>query len=195
MALLEATKGALVLAAGAGLLALVHHDLQAIGELWVSHLHLNPASRYPRIFLELLGNVRDAQIWLLSLAALGYATVRFIEAYGLWRGRRWAEWFAVLSGGIYIPFELYELGAGISSLKLAALAINLAVVGYMALVLVRLERRRSLPTGKKALPLPRRREPRNLVCKPINSSLDSRLRGNDDSTLRRTFCNSLLRRN
>ncbi|MCA1678755.1 MAG: DUF2127 domain-containing protein, partial [Actinobacteria bacterium] len=22
--------------------------------------------------------------------------------YGLWRGRRWAEWFAAVSGGIYI---------------------------------------------------------------------------------------------
>jgi uncharacterized membrane protein (DUF2068 family) len=142
VALLEATKGALVLAAGAGLLALAHHDLQAIGELWVSRLHLNPASRYPRIFLELLSNVRDAQIWLLSLAALGYSTVRFIEAYGLSRGRRWAEWFAVLSGGIYIPFELYELSVGVSRVKVAALAINLAVVSYMALVLVRSQRHR-----------------------------------------------------
>ncbi|MCZ7627423.1 MAG: DUF2127 domain-containing protein [Candidatus Methylomirabilis sp.] len=41
--------------------------------------------------------------------AAGYASVRFVEAYGLWLERRWAEWFAAVSGGIYIPFEIYEL--------------------------------------------------------------------------------------
>jgi uncharacterized membrane protein (DUF2068 family) len=63
--------------------------------------------------------------------AAAYAFVRLIEAYGLWRNRTWAKWVAALSGGIYVPFELYELYLGVSWLKLAALLINVAVVVYM----------------------------------------------------------------
>ena len=72
---------------------------------------------------------------LASAAAL-YAALRFLEAYGLWRNRRWAEWLAALSGAIYIPFELYELHRGVSWLKLAALLLNAAVLAYMCRVLL-----------------------------------------------------------
>ncbi|MCZ7627424.1 MAG: DUF2127 domain-containing protein [Candidatus Methylomirabilis sp.] len=50
VALLEAAKGLLVLVAGIGVLSFVHHDAQWVAERLVGHLHLNPASRYPRIF-------------------------------------------------------------------------------------------------------------------------------------------------
>ena len=44
--------------------------------------------------------------------------VRFVEAFGLWRRKRWAAWFGVLSGGIYVPMELYEMAHGYSWVKL-----------------------------------------------------------------------------
>ena len=53
VALFEGAKGVLVLAAGFGLLSLIHHDVQGMAEEVVRHFHLNPASRYPRIFLQL----------------------------------------------------------------------------------------------------------------------------------------------
>lgn len=43
VAMFEALKGLLVLLGGFGLLALVHHDVQAFVERIVVHLHLNPA--------------------------------------------------------------------------------------------------------------------------------------------------------
>jgi len=42
-------------------------------------------------------------LWALALAAMLYAAVRFAEAYGLWHGRSWAEWFAILTGGYIFP--------------------------------------------------------------------------------------------
>lgn len=60
-----------------------------------------------------------------------YALVRFAEAYGLWWERRWAEWLAALSGGIYVPVEIYELSRGVSAIKAAALVLNLCVVAYV----------------------------------------------------------------
>lgn len=137
IALVEGAKGALVLAAGCGLLGLVHHDVQGLAEKLVRHSHLNPASHYPRIFLELAAKVNDGNLWMLALVATLYGVLRFIEAYGLWRERRWAEWFAAISGGVYIPIELYELAEGINLVKLLVLAVNCLVVAYMAYVLWR----------------------------------------------------------
>jgi uncharacterized membrane protein (DUF2068 family) len=74
---------------------------------------------------------------LLAALAATYGLVRFIEAYGLWHGRRWAEWFAAVSGAIYIPFELYELLQGINWLSLGALVVNVLVVGLMVNALYR----------------------------------------------------------
>lgn len=135
VAAMEAAKGIIVLLAGFGVIELLHYGLEPVADELVRHTHLNLASRYPRIFRDLLENLSDQRLWGLAALAFGYASVRFIEAYGLWRERRWAEWFAVASGGIYIPFELYELAEGVSWLKAATLGINLAVVGYMSYAL------------------------------------------------------------
>ena len=136
VALFEASKGVLVILVGFGLLALIHVDLQTQAEEIISHFHLNPGSRYPRVFLDLAYNLTDARLWALACLAFGYASIRFIEAGGLWFHRLWAEWLAALSGGIYVPFELYELTKGITGLKLATFAVNLLIVGYMTWVLM-----------------------------------------------------------
>ena len=83
VALFEGLKGALILLAGFGLLALVHRDLQDVADELVRRFHLNPARHYPRIFIEASGKTTDTQLWLLAGAALLYAAFRFVEAYGL----------------------------------------------------------------------------------------------------------------
>jgi len=37
----------------------------------------------------------------MAISALLYSVVRFIEAYGLWLLRPWAEWFGLLTGGAW----------------------------------------------------------------------------------------------
>lgn len=83
----------------------------------------------------------NAQLWLIGALVLVYAAVRFAEAYGLWLERRWAEWLAALSGGIYVPVEIYELARGVTPIKLGALILNAAIVIYMASVLWRTKKR------------------------------------------------------
>jgi uncharacterized membrane protein (DUF2068 family) len=131
VALLEATKAALVLAAGFGLLGLLHRDLPTLAAHLISRLHLNLANKYPRIFIDAASRVTDGYLWLLATLALAYATLRAIEAYGLWRNRAWAEWFAVITGAIYIPFELYELSQRVTWIRIGALIINILVVLYI----------------------------------------------------------------
>lgn len=137
VAVFEAAKGLLILLAGFGLLSIVHHDAQQVAEDIVRHFHLNPASRYPRIFIDVARNISDSRLWLMAGFALVYASIRLIEAYGLWRARRWAEWLAVLSGGLYVPIEVYEVLSGASWIKVGTLTVNICIVGYMSYVLKR----------------------------------------------------------
>ena len=142
VSIFEAAKGLLVLLTGFGVLAYVHKDLHLAAERLVRHFHLNPASRYPGIFIDLADHVTDAQLWVLALSALLYASVRFVEAYGLWRQRQWAEWFAVLTGGIYVPLELFEITRGVTWPKVTLLLVNAGIVAYLSLILYQLRQKR-----------------------------------------------------
>lgn len=128
VAIIEAAKGALVLLAGFGLFSLIHRDVQQSAERLVAHARLNPAAHYPRIFLDLVGQATDLRLRLFAFGAVAYALVRFVEAYGLWSERRWAEWFGALSGGLFIPVELREVLRHASKAGLAVLIVNVAVV-------------------------------------------------------------------
>lgn len=138
----EAFKGALVLLAGTGLLALLHKDVNAAAALLIEHAHLNPASHYPRIFLDAAERVSDSRLLLLAAGAAGYSAVRLVEAYGLFKQRAWAEVLAAVSGGIYVPFEVLELVRKPTWHGAALLVLNLLVVGVMVRALR--HRRRSI---------------------------------------------------
>lgn len=146
MALYEAAKGGLVLAAGFSLFALLHHHVQRFAGQLVGHLHLNPAKRYPNIFGTVFSGVPDTRLRLLALLAALYTVMRFVEAFGLWFGKPWAEWFALSSSGVYLPVELYELAKGFSWLKIGFVFINLAMVLYLGAAL-RKGREGNLPAG------------------------------------------------
>lgn len=135
VAAMEACKGLVSLLVALGLHELAGRNLQQMAEALVSHAHLNPASHWPGIFIRAVSALPDIDLTLLAFGALAYAVIRLIEAYGLWKGLLWTQWFALASGAIYLPFELYELFSRPSLLSLAVLMVNLIVVGYMVFVL------------------------------------------------------------
>lgn len=137
VALFEAAKGAVVLLAGFGVLAFVDRGTAQSVDGLVEHLHLNPANRVPRVFLELMNDASNRELQWLAAGALAYAVLRLAEAFGLWRARAWAEWLSVVSGAIYVPFELYELSRGVTPLRLGMLLVNLGIVVYMSFALRR----------------------------------------------------------
>jgi uncharacterized membrane protein (DUF2068 family) len=131
IAVLEAFKGLVVLTAGSGVLLLIHRDLHEIAVKLVEHAHLNPASKYPSIFIEAAANTHNTRLLMLAAGAAAYSLLRFIEAYGLWRNAAWAELLAAVSGALYVPFEVQHLIHRPDGLSLAVLLINVAVVVVM----------------------------------------------------------------
>jgi uncharacterized membrane protein (DUF2068 family) len=137
-AVFEAVKGSVVLITGFGLLLFIHKDLHVVSEQIVRHLHLNPARQYPTIFIDVIDHITDPQLLALALSAFLYAMVRLVEAYGLWYHRQWAEWFGFLTGGMYIPVEIYELVRGVTTIKLTIFIVNVMIVALLGNALQKL---------------------------------------------------------
>ena len=66
---------------------------------------------------------------LFLLLIFAYASLRFLEAYGLWQDKTWAYWFGVFGYGIFIPLEIYYLIVSpFDWFKLAILVLNIIIV-------------------------------------------------------------------
>jgi uncharacterized membrane protein (DUF2068 family) len=72
----------------------------------------------------------------LLLAAVGYALVRFEEAYGLWNERTWGEWLGALSGALYVPLEMHHLVHRPTTAGAVVVAVNVSVVRFLGLAAV-----------------------------------------------------------
>ena len=130
VAVYEVVKGAGALSA-AGALWLWHTDL----ERWLATATQN----WQQYFGQFLAPQVDSMVqlaqqasknWLLFLLLIfAYASLRFIEAYGLWQDKTWAYWFSVIGYGIFIPIELYYLVIGpFDWFKVGIFVLNVVIV-------------------------------------------------------------------
>lgn len=134
VAALEAFKGVLAVLASFALFTLLHKDIGDVAENIIESLHLNPANRLVHAFLNAADRVSDNKIVAVACVGLAYAVIRFIEAYGLWNAKAWAEWFAIISGSAYLPLEIIGLIRHPNAMHWAVLIVNIIVVLYMVYV-------------------------------------------------------------
>jgi uncharacterized membrane protein (DUF2068 family) len=136
VATFEMTKGLIVLLAACGVLLLVHReDPWDIADGLLRLLHISPDHHFAQVFLDWADNLTEAKLWAVAAVAVAYSALRFVEAYGLWYARTWAEWIALISGTLYLPFEIYNLVHRQSVFHVSVLLINVAVVLYMGYAL------------------------------------------------------------
>ena len=136
IALFAAFKSFMALAAASGLFFLLHDSSHNLALKFVEHLHLNPASHFPNVFIAPVGDLQNIRFSLVAIGAATYSMIRFFEAYGLLHEAAWAQLLAVASGVIYLPFEVFELVQGASVLGVLVLLANLLIVFGMAYSLV-----------------------------------------------------------
>lgn len=131
VATIEAVKGVVVLLLGCGLLLLLHKDLDQIADRVTDFLRVDPDGRISNLLYRVADKATDKGLWIVAGGALIYSIVRFVEAYGLWHERDWAEWFALLSGCLYLPYEIYSLFHHNDWIRWAVLLINVVILLYM----------------------------------------------------------------
>lgn len=153
VASLEFFKGIFVLAMGICALLLLHKDLWVYAESLLALLHINTDRHFAQVFLDFADNITDARLWAAARIAFAYAALRFTEAYGLWKGRTWAEWVAFVSGTLLLPLEVRELVRGITLLRSGLFIGNVAIVLYMLYVILANRReRRNAERAQHATP-------------------------------------------
>jgi uncharacterized membrane protein (DUF2068 family) len=137
VATVEFTKGIIVVLAGLGAFSMRHKDIWGVAESFLEFFHVNPNHRYVGFFIELVFRISDVRLWILATVAAIYVILRFVEAYGLWYLCPWAEWLALGSSAMYIPFEVADLLRHPHPFGVLIIAVNVLIVLYM--LMLRLE--------------------------------------------------------
>ena len=124
-------KGLALLALSIGALKLLHKDLEAIAVHWINVFQVDPHGHYMTLLLAKLSRLDDRRLKELSAGTFIYSAIFLTEGVGLAFGKRWAEYFTIISTASLLPLEIYELFKHASIGKGLALVINLAVVVYL----------------------------------------------------------------
>lgn len=95
---------------------------------------------------------RHSTLVVVAAALLAYALIEIVEGFGLWWGKRWAEYLTVVATAAFLPLEVYELMDKVSWLKIATMVINVLAVIYLLLA----KRLFGLRGGAKAFEAERR---------------------------------------
>jgi len=128
----KVVKGISLLIAGFGLLRLLHRDVAAVTEHWIEVLRVDPENRFIHRGLVRIFNVTPKQLRELSAGTFVYAAIFLTEGTGLLARKHWAEYMTLISTGLFIPLEAYEIHRHFTWLKVAVTVVNLLIVWYLA---------------------------------------------------------------
>jgi uncharacterized membrane protein (DUF2068 family) len=124
-------KALLLIAVGIGAIHLLHKDLSGAVLHWVQVLRVDPDNRYVHGILVKIFRVTPKQLKELSVGTFIYAGLFLTEGMGLLLRKHWAEYFTIITTGLFIPLEIYELARHFTAVKLAVTVVNVLIVWYL----------------------------------------------------------------
>lgn len=130
-------RGIVLIVAGAYLLTHLGSDLGRIADRVMRALELDTRRPFLRHIIDRLHRLHASTVVITGIAALGYGLLESVEGVGLWLDRLWAEYLTVIATSLLVPLELYELARKPTLLKAVGIAVNLAIVAYLARALRR----------------------------------------------------------
>jgi uncharacterized membrane protein (DUF2068 family) len=131
--LFKLVKGVSLLIIAFGLLRLLHRDVAEVTQHWIEVLRVDPDNRFIHGALMKIFNVTPKQLKELSAGTLVYAAIFLTEGTGLLLRKHWAEYMTLISTGLFIPLEIYEIHRHFTMLKLAVTVVNVLIVWYLAM--------------------------------------------------------------
>lgn len=140
IAVIDGIKGILALCVALSVRVIAKQDLHQLADQVMKNWPISPNNYYVNLLLNFIEKLAQQDQMLVITFSLMYACFRFVIAYGLWHKLRWTEWFAFISGSLYIPFELYAIEQNPNLVNFSILLFNLMVVAYLYWVLKRGEK-------------------------------------------------------
>ena len=130
IAIFKFLKAAGLIAIAFGAIKLLDPATGDMIDRWINAL----SATHPHIegYLVRINNFDPRHVQQVGVGALLYATLFMIEGIGLWHEARWAEYLTIIATSSLVPIEIYEIVQKLTLVRVAALAINLAAVAYLA---------------------------------------------------------------
>jgi uncharacterized membrane protein (DUF2068 family) len=133
LAIFEATKGVLAFLAALGVLSFRHTDLRVAIDMFLQQHRINAQKHH--LLIESIARATSHSVSQIAGFCFAYALIRLLEGYGLWHKKRWAEWFAVMSVGLYLPFEILHFAHRPTPFNAGIIIMNIALICYMGRLL------------------------------------------------------------
>lgn len=124
-------KGLLLLALAVGLVNSLHTDFGAVVNHLVRSANLDTDNRYIAMAIEKIAHVKQGQMLVVSIGVFLYSLLCLIEALGLHRRKRWAEYLTAFATAAFIPFEVYEIAKSVTFFRTGAFVLNIVIVIYL----------------------------------------------------------------
>ena len=129
--LFKLVKALLLIAVGVGSIKFLHKALGSTVMHWIEVLRVDPDNRLIHRILVRIFRVTPKQLKELSVGTFIYAGLFLTEGMGLLLRKHWAEYFTIITTGLFIPLEIYELARHFTMLKLVVTVINVLIVWYL----------------------------------------------------------------
>jgi uncharacterized membrane protein (DUF2068 family) len=128
-----------VLLIGVGLILLTHAhaDWVDLARGFIGRVGLDPSHNETGRLISHLAGLGPRQAQRDGVIAIGYGMLEAVEGYGLLRRRRWAEYLTVVATALLFIPEIQELIKHPTGLKIGALLLNIVIVVYLIIRLVR----------------------------------------------------------
>ncbi|MFI5266898.1 MAG: DUF2127 domain-containing protein [Chloroflexota bacterium] len=120
----------------------ITHPVQ---RLFGGELLEDPHDRLAHFLISLVPEVSKSALLGLALGSLAYFVLEAVEAAGLLLGQFWVEVLIVVETALFLPFEGFELHHHFTWLKVATMAVNLIILGYLIRRYLEKRRERSHP--------------------------------------------------
>lgn len=124
-------RAIVLVAAGVVLVTHPHADWAREISHLAERLGLDPKSNWVQRLIDDVRKIHTHENVVFGAIALAYGALEAAESYGLWTRRRWGEWLTVVATSLLLIPEVWELTKSATLLKVGALLVNLAVVGYL----------------------------------------------------------------
>lgn len=128
-------QAATLILAGLGALGLMNTGVSDFAQEWLERLALGNGERFAvaaatRV-LPYFNAATPRQFAALGVGAFAYAGVFLAEGVGLWQGKKWAEYLTIIATGSLLPFEMAAVYSKLTPVRVATLAVNALVIGYL----------------------------------------------------------------
>jgi uncharacterized membrane protein (DUF2068 family) len=137
IAVFKLVKTVLLVAVAFGAFRLTSPSAMQSAERWVGTLSSAVGRRALESLLARADGLGTHRMLIGGIAALAYALLFAVEGVGLFMQQRWAEWLSLIATMSFVPLEIYEVAARGTPTRITALVINVAVVAYLIVRLVR----------------------------------------------------------